>query len=416
MRIAIIGSGISGMAAAILLRRVGHEVSVFERKPLPVADGAGFLLQPTGQAVLARLGLLDQLTQRSATIDCLHGQLSNGKTLFELHYRDLGTGYTGLGVHRGRLFELLLSAMKNAGVVIHCGVAIANTSEQAEGVQLLAVSSGEDARDQGVVKQLQNERWDLAIAADGSNSVLRHNLGLAQFNRPYPWGAWWALCQDHERLFSTRLEQRFDSAKVMIGVLPLGSGFASGEEPLTALFWSLPTADIQPWSQASFSDWKKRVSQYWPAISSLIASLERPAQLLPARYVDAAVRQPWQGRTVFIGDAAHAMSPQLGQGANLALLDAVVLCDALAQFPIDEALPRYWQARQAQVRFYQRMSRWLTPFYQSHSSTTARLRDLTFPQMARHAWLYKQMLMTLGGLKTGAFSQARVMQLVEPFE
>ena len=78
-----------------------------------------------------------------------------------------------------------------------------------------------------------------------------------------------------------------------------------------------------------------------------------------------------------VGDAAHATSPQLGQGTNLALLDAVVLCDCLKQgLPVAQALDRYTQLRRGQLHFYGQASRWLTPLFQSDLWLLPWLRDL----------------------------------------
>jgi 2-polyprenyl-6-methoxyphenol hydroxylase-like FAD-dependent oxidoreductase len=63
----------------------------------------------------------------------------------------------------------------------------------------------------------------------------------------------------------------------------------------------------------------------------------------------------------FIGDAAHRASPQLGQGANMALFDALALARALHQNPLDDALPRYAQTRRWHVRLYQTLSAVFTP-------------------------------------------------------
>src|SRR5450432_2826767 len=80
---------------------------------------------------------------------------------------------------------------------------------------------------------------------------------------------------------------------------------------------------------------------------------------------------------VFIGDAAHCTSPQLGQGANLALMDAYILAECVHQAnSVSQALITYQQQRERHLAFYQMASRMLTPFFQSHSIVFARLRAL----------------------------------------
>lgn len=107
-----------------------------------------------------------------------------------------------------------------------------------------------------------------------------------------------------------------------------------------------------------------------------------------------------------LGDAAHAMSPQLGQGANMALLDAWAISEAIATHDsLDAVWQHYHLLRSPSIRFYQRMSRLLTPFYQSHSRALGKLRDVSFGWMYYFPWLRKQMALTISGVKTGFLSE-----------
>jgi len=123
---------------------------------------------------------------------------------------------------------------------------------------------------------------------------------------------------------------------------------------------------------------------------------------MPARYRDVVMTCFGQNRLGVIGDAAHAMSPQLGQGANMALLDAWAIGQAFAKSTnYAEVWSEYHQLRQPSIRFYQSMSRLLTPFYQSHSTSYGVMRDVAFTWMYRLPWLRKQMAATISGVKTG---------------
>jgi salicylate hydroxylase len=103
-----------------------------------------------------------------------------------------------------------------------------------------------------------------------------------------------------------------------------------------------------------------------------------------AQYGHSTMRQPYGDKIVFIGDAAHSTSPQLGQGANMALLDAWSLVDALRQTnDIDGALRQYAKSRRWHVRAFQFSSLAMTPFYQSDSRVLAGLRDLLFDPVSR---------------------------------
>ena len=102
-----------------------------------------------------------------------------------------------------------------------------------------------------------------------------------------------------------------------------------------------------------------------------------------------------QGNVAFLGDAAHAMSPQLGQGANLALLDAAALADALRA---GEGLAGYTRRRRAHIRLYAFASRWMTPFFQSGRDRLAAPRDALMGPAARLPWIGRQMVRTMAGL------------------
>jgi 2-polyprenyl-6-methoxyphenol hydroxylase-like FAD-dependent oxidoreductase len=96
------------------------------------------------------------------------------------------------------------------------------------------------------------------------------------------------------------------------------------------------------------------------------------------------------------------MSPQLGQGANLALYDAMVLADALAaDDAMADGLARYTRERVPHVRFYQWASRWLTPFFQGDSRILAWARDVGFPLGASIGLLRDPMIRTMAGLRRG---------------
>jgi 2-polyprenyl-6-methoxyphenol hydroxylase-like FAD-dependent oxidoreductase len=110
-------------------------------------------------------------------------------------------------------------------------------------------------------------------------------------------------------------------------------------------------------------------------------------------------------RVVLLGDAAHAMSPHLGQGANLALVDAECLARHLATRTIPDALSAYRDERRSQTRYFAALSRFLSPFFQSNSAVLALGRDLGLPVLCAVPWIRCQMELSAAGLKQGILDQ-----------
>jgi 2-polyprenyl-6-methoxyphenol hydroxylase-like FAD-dependent oxidoreductase len=111
----------------------------------------------------------------------------------------------------------------------------------------------------------------------------------------------------------------------------------------------------------------------------------------------------WHGdRIVFLGDAAHAMSPQLGQGANLALWDAMTLADCLDRAPtLADGLAAYSRDRRRHLGHYQFMTRVLTPLFQSGSGFLGWARDVVMPIGNRIGPIRRLMVKTMIGLERG---------------
>jgi 2-polyprenyl-6-methoxyphenol hydroxylase-like FAD-dependent oxidoreductase len=111
-------------------------------------------------------------------------------------------------------------------------------------------------------------------------------------------------------------------------VLPVGR-LPDDPATLNAFFWSMPDEKLDQWHKTDLAVWRGEVASIWPQTAALTEQFTQHEQLAQARYAQLTVRSPWRGRLVLIGDAGHQTSPQLCQGANMALLDAVHLADAL---------------------------------------------------------------------------------------
>ncbi|WP_343069922.1 FAD-dependent monooxygenase [Jannaschia sp. Os4] len=201
---------------------------------------------------------------------------------------------------------------------------------------------------------------------------------------PLPYGAIWGTVRWPEGTDLPRdeLRQRYRRADRMAGVLPIGRTEAGGPE-LAAVFWSLPRDGHADWLARPLADWREEAEALWPAIAPFVAQVEDHGQMTMARYAHGTLWRPWSEGVIHLGDAWHRTSPQLGQGANMALLDAHALCLALRAGPAEEAGRRMLNARRLHVLAYQGMSRLFTPQYQSDSRLLPWLRDRVLMPLSR---------------------------------
>lgn len=346
------GCGTAGLAAALLLHRDGHRVTLFERFDTPRPLGSGLLIQPTGQAVLRALGLEAELLARGAPVTRLIGHAGKHCVL-DVRYAALKRGGVGIGVHRATLFAILHDAVLAEGIVIEAGRAITACADGR-----LHFADG-----------TQTGRFDLIVDAMGSRSP------LVPTTCPLAFGALWADLDWAGDFIPDALQQRYRRASVMTGVLPIGTPrHAPG--PRAALFWSLRGDRLAEWRAAGLAAWKAELLELWPATAPLLDQITDADQLTFASYAHRTLRQPVEPGLIHLGDSWHSTSPQLGQGANMALLDAYALALGLRRArTLPDALAETVRLRRDQIQLYQLLSRLLTPVYQSDGAAIPWLRD-----------------------------------------
>ncbi|TWT05037.1 NAD(P)/FAD-dependent oxidoreductase [Reyranella sp. CPCC 100927] len=388
-RIAVVGCGVGGMAVATLLAEAGHDVTVYERFAEPRPLGAGLLLQPTGLKVLHRLGIETAALEAGARIAGIDGRTTRGRQVLHLAYSDLDARLHGLGIHRGALFRLLFDRLKRSPATLVTAsevAAIATTATQAT---------------LRFTNRTAPVSVDLALVADGAHSALRTQFGIPHRAPVYPWGCLWVTLPDPQARFAGVLHQRFADSRVMVGALPVGRRPDDpAGTPCITVFWSLPARHIDAARTAGIAALKANIGRHWPDLAEPLADLRDMEQVAGATYRHVAMPRWSRDRVAFLGDCAHGTSPQLGQGANMALLDAATLASALAQTnDIASGLAMAEAARQGPTRFYRQASHLLTPFYQSHLMPLGWLRDLSFGTLCTLAPTRNMMLSTLAGVR-----------------
>jgi 2-polyprenyl-6-methoxyphenol hydroxylase-like FAD-dependent oxidoreductase len=384
----------AGLASAVALARRGHAVTLIERAPKLAPVGAGLLLQPSGQRALGALGLLDQVIARAEPIESLHAWTHRRRTLVRLAYRKLDTSLTGYGVHRGDLFQILHDHAKDADARFTLGVTIAS-SRQTDGEIVALDDAGND-----------HGPFDALIAADGSRSRLRSAPELEASVREFPLAAAWF--SGRSDVVRGRLHQVTLGSRQLIGMLPVGEGRCS-------LFCALPRGGKAALQQRGLAALKEEIVSLCPEAKSLLEQIATLDDLACGGYQIVRLRQWNSGRLLCIGDAAHSTTPHLGQGVNLALLDALSVAYELDRADdVPAALSRAAQFRRAQVMWCWRLSNWMGPLFQNEGWSLAAGRDLALPWMPHIPGIGRLMVGTMAGLHTGVFARLRCAKLNPP--
>jgi 2-polyprenyl-6-methoxyphenol hydroxylase-like FAD-dependent oxidoreductase len=368
MKIAIIGAGIGGLAAASLLHDAGHEIAIFDQFDAPRPLGSGLVIQPVGQAVLDRIGIGDAARALGTPITRLEGvDQGNGQTVLDVRYDRAGGGRFGLAIHRASLFHCVLNAAFSRSLSVATGARVVATPRDGAAGRRVETADG---RSFGP--------FALVVDASGARS------GLSPLRaRPLSYGAIWGTVPwpDATALPRDRLTQRYFRASKMAGVLPVGRMPGDATER-SAIFWSMPAAALDAWRATPLAAWKAEVTAFWPEFAPFLATVAAYEDMVPARYAHGTLRRPYGPGIVHIGDAAHSASPQLGQGANMALLDALALGVALSRVS-DDPLRDYAAMRRWHIRLYQAMSWAFTPQYQSDSHVLPWLRNHVLMPVSR---------------------------------
>ena len=379
--IAIVGGGIGGLASAILLSRKGFKVTLYDKAKKPQPVGAGFLLQPPGQAVLQKLGVLDVVLKQAVPISGLQSKTVSGRPLLDLQYPRLkGSPRNGLGVQRSTIYQALLSeALSSDLVKINWNSHAAKCVLEEKAVSIVANENKLD--------------YDLCILSSGSNSALATEHFSQRIHRPYGWGCLWTTFELPESLSPNILHQRCERSDKMMGILPVRKSEGKYE---AALYWSMKSAVLEKLERADFPVLINEIMQFWPDARHSLEQLTFD-DFVCANYNDIWTPTPFKNRLVAIGDICHATSPQLGQGCTMALLDAWSLASHLNKEDdnVSRSLEQWWSSRKHQLSYVRHLSRLLTPLFQSESKVCEMFRDFIMAPVGRLPIFANMQLKTL---------------------
>lgn len=389
--IAVVGCGIGGLSAACLLRDQGHNVTIYDQFDTPQPVGSGLLIQPVGQKILSDIGVLGQVLRHGVKITALEGHSHpENRVALAADYTASGPDRFAVGIHRGALFDILLKAARARQVTIESDAFVLGVLDPS--APYLRIEGGRQAGPFGLV-----------VDASGHSSSLADMLAV-----DLPYGALWGVVNlpDGDRELGGVLRQRYRGAHRMAGVLPLGT-IPGSDVSKAAIFWSLKRSEFGDWAEADIADWKAEVAAFWPDFGYLAEQIGSHRDLTFSTYAHGSLNKVWTQRLVHIGDAAHQSSPQLGQGANLALLDAAVLAEAIAERPVDAALRLYARRRFLHVKVNQFLSAMFTPLYQSDKRVMGWLRDRVLVPFSQLGFMKKVVSRIICGDLVSPFGRRR---------
>ena len=374
MRALVIGAGVGGLSAAVALRKIGAEVAVLERSGEIGEIGVGLSLWPNALRALRELGLYGEVMAASNHLRPASGLRTwRGRVLSSVpaEKMDERFGEPAAAVHRADLQGVLLRAAEEAGAEIRTGAELTGFEQRGGSV---------DARFRAG-ERFETERGDLLVGADGIRSTVR-GLVLGDGEPRYAgYVAWRGVAYFGVDRDAPRDPVRDDGGFEAWGV---GQRFGLARIGRPGAYWWYATKNA-PEGEAEdesgdparrkqellslFGDWASPVPEVLGATAS--GGIHRDG------VYDREPAEKWgEGRVTLLGDAAHPMTPDLGQGACQAVEDAVALARVLeSEGRIEDALGRYEAERRRRTAPVVRASRRLGRTGQLGNAAACRARD-----------------------------------------
>ena len=320
MKIAIVGAGIGGLTAAALLIEQGHDVSVFEKENIVSELGAGIGI---GGNVIEKLNgydLAKGLKNIGQVIDMMEVRDDKDKLLSKLK---LKKNTVNLTMSRQSLLEVIKSYVPDSAIF---------TNHNVTGIE------NGDLKVTLQFSEQTSQSFDLCISADGIHSNIRQ--AIVPNSKPiYQGYAVFRGLVDDIDLKDNNVAKEFWSTKGRVGIVPLLNNQAYWFISISAKAHdSKVHAFAKPHLQARFNHFPNEVRQILDKQSETDILLHDMYDLNPLKSF---VYQ----RVVLLGDAAHAMTPNMGQGAGQAMEDAIVLANCMQSYDFDLALERYNKLR-----------------------------------------------------------------------
>jgi 2-polyprenyl-6-methoxyphenol hydroxylase-like FAD-dependent oxidoreductase len=366
----VVGAGIGGLAVARGLVRSGWQVAVYERAPAFGAVGAGLAIEPNAVRALDWLGLGEQLRARGLRQGPAGLRTARGRWLVRMRLDELQNrfGTPAFALHRADVHQILAEGLaEDPAVSMHTGhrATTATTSTDHAAVTFESPTGPITAE------------ADLVVAADGVHSAIRSAVFPHHPQPAYAGYITWRGIVPADQAAGITLDATVVESwgrGRRVGVAPLPDG---------RVYWFYTESAPEGAQQATtVTDLAGRVRDWHAPIPQLLLATPPRALLRNDIYTLLAPLPSYRyGRVVLLGDAAHAITPDLGQGAALALEDAVTLTiyagDASITAPdLDAGLDRYDDERRPRTQRLVRLSARIGRIAQARTPLTVAARNL----------------------------------------
>ncbi|MYU21163.1 FAD-dependent monooxygenase [Streptomyces sp. SID8352] len=339
LRVLIHGGGIGGLTLATALARRGHAVEVAELRSALEALGVGIIQPSNALHVMREIGVLDECLAAGFEWEVLTIADPAGNALARIPQPRMGDAPSNNGIPRPALSRVLGDAATAAGAAVRFSTTISDLTDDGNGVDV-TLSDGTTGR------------YDLVVGFDGIGSPLRGRLYGDRYEPRYTGFANW-------RVTMPRLPE-------VRGVVMGTAGQAAKAllTPITDELMYLGTvfaehADFRPDPERAHEQLAERLTMFSGPIAEALAMVTGPEDVVYSRVSEVTVEEPWHvGRIVLAGDAAHASTPHIAQGAAMAVEDAIVLAESLdAGADVPAALAAWEARRRPRAMWVQAMSR-----------------------------------------------------------